>query len=418
MPRLPHDLEQELIQLKQENSLLRNELKVHSFLKEVMDELSVNESPLHYVYCPNSRLTLEYISDNVQDFLGFSSTEFLDKSEVVLYDFIEENQQECIKKEIVESISKRSSYVLHYRIKNKFGKFIWVTDIGHPKLDENGIITHIEGFIFQNQNRVNAIEKLEREVKNKEKLLQLIYHDLKSPIHNVAQLFDFLQDHLRSGEFQEALELGSLMDKTLSHTKQFINHLLDWSKLQLTGVHFSPTLIKLSNLSKELHKQLYTSGLSKKVYLVDDLEDNLSFYGDQYILLTVLRNLISNSIKFSEKDGRVVLRCFHEHNRVYFIIRDFGIGIPSEMLVRFNEQLPVKSRLGTDNEKGYGLGLKMCRELIARHDGEMIVKSEEQKGTEVTISIPYKSPYLVPIDEEYVITDEENKVEELYSSYY
>ena len=166
-----------------------------------------------------------------------------------------------------------------------------------------------------------------------------------------------------------------------------MTNLLEWARSQTGDIKFKPVLFEVDYLIKEiieLHKDV---ALEKDIKINHNLA-NLRVYADKNMLNTVLRNLLSNAIKYSNPNKNISLSAKKSTKGVLFMVQDEGIGIKEEdvnKLFRVDKEL---STLGTNNEKGTGLGLILCKEFVEKHNGEIWVESLREKGTTFYFTIP------------------------------
>ena len=246
--------------------------------------------------------------------------------------------------------------------------------------------------LFFKKEQISYQEQIEEKNKElqkmndtKEKLFSIISHDLRSPIGQLKNSLDLVnREYISPEAFQQiSAKLSSEVDRLQST----LDNLLRWSISQLQGIKAAPERIALASLLEQ--KLMVFKQIADKKNIKLLLEDvNRYVWADPDHLLLVLRNLISNAIKYSYQDGQILIRSHSKDNRVIIEVIDSGMGMTEDVRASIFQHDNIISSTGTANEKGTGLGLKLCKEFIEKNDGEIWIESGEQKGTTFFISLP------------------------------
>lgn len=226
---------------------------------------------------------------------------------------------------------------------------------------------------------------LERLNQTKDKLITVIGHDLKSPITNLSMMLMML----KRGEIKQE-EFNALLDKLqqqVESTKAIINNLLQWAKTEMSGSRIQAQKIPVAYAAYVL-RQFSEEAKKKDIGLSSDLPEDLCVIADKDQLEIILRNLITNSIKFTNRGGTIHLAARKAGSTTELIIRDNGMGISEEDMKNLFTPGRHTSRPGTENEIGTGIGLFITREMITNNGGTITVKSEKDKGTDFILSFP------------------------------
>ena len=220
------------------------------------------------------------------------------------------------------------------------------------------------------------------------KFISIMAHDLKNPFNTIIGFSDLLlteYDDLTEEERKKAIENTH---HASVNAFNLLEHLLEWVRMQLGFAQFKQETCDVKTLMDEVIALLKPSFEIKKQTIDASFEGKLVIQGDCLMLLTVFRNLLSNANKFSHLEGTITIRGFQREHQVYISVSDKGIGIPSNQLSKlFNIQDQFK-RLGTNKEKGTGLGLLLCKEYVEKNEGSISVESTEGKGTTFTLIFP------------------------------
>ncbi len=239
-----------------------------------------------------------------------------------------------------------------------------------------------------NRQLAESEKRLQELNATKDKFFSIISHDLKNPLSTLLTISDVLvnyrdesgPDHMKQG-LQE-------MHGSLREIHVLLENLLTWSKSQRGKLDFHPVLFNLSNVLQETMNLYRVPASEKDIHLEGAFPEKLQAYGDREMIHTVVRNLVNNAVKFTEKGGRIDLEAALEGNLVIVRVKDSGLGIQAsdlERLFRIDEK--VKTR-GTAGEQGSGLGLILCREFIEKNQGSLHVESQPGKGSIFWFSIP------------------------------
>jgi PAS domain S-box-containing protein len=222
----------------------------------------------------------------------------------------------------------------------------------------------------------------------KDKFFSIISHDLRSPFNSLLGLTEYIT---HSYDEMTPLEIKSSISNVNNASKQVYNlilNLLEWSMIQSGRLTVNKSVINLSELGNEIIN-LYEEGANfKQLKLVNNMEQEILVYADKYMIDTIVRNFVSNSIKFTNPGGQIVIKGIINGDNAEVSVTDTGIGISPEdqkNLFRIDEQT---RRDGTANEKGTGLGLILCKEFIEKNSGVLWVESEEGKGSRFSFTVP------------------------------
>ena len=223
---------------------------------------------------------------------------------------------------------------------------------------------------------------------DKDKFYSVIAHDLRGPFSSISTLIQMLEkdyDTLTDTEKKKYLELLSGSSK---ETFQLLENLLRWSKSKQGTMAFQPEMVDLQPLVHEVISALQVMLEDKKISIRSNIEPIEKVFLDLNMMRTIIRNLTSNAIKFVHEGGNIKINVFSTKNELYIEIADDGVGMPNETVQNLFNADSRTSTPGTNNEQGTGLGLLIVKEFVDKHDGNIDVKSEENKGTLFRVSFP------------------------------
>lgn len=228
-------------------------------------------------------------------------------------------------------------------------------------------------------------EELERLNQVKDKFFSIISHDLRSPINALAGLLDLLDKGAVSAE--ELPKHVRELKARFNHTRTLLNNLLDWTLLQMDKLNLQAGKIDIFNIVEE-NMQLLSSVQGKDIRLLNEVPRNAIGYADSNTVNLVIRNLMTNAIKFTNDGGEVKINAREKGSEWLVSVTDNGVGMNNEVLkMLFDKTAPYTTR-GTANEKGTGLGLILCKEFIEKNGGKIWVESEEGKGSTFFFTLP------------------------------
>lgn len=230
--------------------------------------------------------------------------------------------------------------------------------------------------------------KLEELNKNKDKFFSIISHDLRSPFHPLLGLAELLSNETDTLTKEEIKDYTTEIYELLKNQYQLLEELLEWAKIQSNTVSFNFTKLSLKNILDDVIAILSENASKKEITYNLQIDENISVYADKNFLRSILQNLISNAIKFSFDKGIIFISSQAKENFLEISIKDEGIGLGEEELNNLFAIYADHSKPGTHNEKGSGLGLILCKEMVERHGGKILVKSEKDKGCNFTFTLP------------------------------
>jgi two-component system sensor histidine kinase/response regulator len=218
------------------------------------------------------------------------------------------------------------------------------------------------------------------------KLFSIISHDLRAPVFALRDLFNNAAGQQISAE--EVKELIPDAASDLSYTANLMENLLQWAKSQLQTADKKPQILDISVLIQEVMHLLRLHAESKNIRLENKVKEPIHVFADKDMISVVIRNLVSNALKFTPcSGGRVVIEANQSGSTVEVFVKDNGSGMSMETLQKINANNFFTTK-GTANESGTGLGLMLCKEFLGKNDGRMFVESTEGKGSVFSFSLP------------------------------
>ncbi len=230
-------------------------------------------------------------------------------------------------------------------------------------------------------------ESLKEMNKFKDKIFSVLSHDLRGPINSISTSIDLLDEDLLSPK--EFAELRPEMKKQLGALTFLLDNLLKWSKTHIMGVAtVKPEIIDLYRIAQQNITLLEAPAKSKKITVYNNIPVSFFAFCDLSHIDIIVRNLISNAIKFTNSNGTITLSATTEGNTAKIHITDNGIGIKPEHIKKLFLTSEHISTHGTSGETGTGLGLRLCYEFIKANNGDISITSEEKRGSTFTVILP------------------------------
>ena len=248
---------------------------------------------------------------------------------------------------------------------------------------------------YQNQQISQANEALRESEKNlmelnatKDKFFSIISHDLKNPFSSLLSISELMVESFDDADKDDHRAGFKKINQSVKHLLDLLENLLTWSRSQRGRIKYDPVRFNLTNLIQEninIHKLLAEK---KGIMLLSPDRDEIYAYGDRDMINSVVRNLMTNAVKFTGPDKKIEVKLQASDSEIEVSIVDQGIGIPPENLGKlFRIDEKFKST-GTAGEKGTGLGLIICQEFVEKHGGSISVQSEPGQGTTFSFTLP------------------------------
>lgn len=228
-------------------------------------------------------------------------------------------------------------------------------------------------------------------LKLKDKFLSIIAHDLKSPFTGFLGFSEYLAKYSNELSREEIEDFSSRMFKSAKLVLSLIENLLAWTRVQTGRIEFIPRDFNICEVAERLEKLHLPIAENKSISLKSLKPETLNVYADEDMIETILRNLISNALKFTGAGGEVTIKIFKNDCNIIAEVSDNGLGIKEEVLSRlFRIDTQVLTQ-GTNQEEGTGLGLILCKEFAELNKGRITVESTQGKGSKFTLILPDKT---------------------------
>ncbi len=375
---------------------LRDVTKRKNIEKEILSlSTAITQSPASVIITDLDG-NIEYVNPKFTDVTGYTYEEAIGKNPRILK--TEHTVSEDYK-EMWETIASGKIWRGKFLNKRKDGTHYWELASISPIIDEKGNIIKylaIKEDITERKKTEDALIKSEKELSQanatKNMFFSVIAHDLKGPIGSFVQLLDLLKENFNDISNDEKLDYLNILTRLSSKTNNLLEDLLLWAQIQMNTLEFSIESINLKTLIKNPIGIVEEKAREKNIEIKTQIDD-INVDINAASIKTVIRNLLSNSIKFSHKNSQIEIysRIIQDNNTIEISIKDNGVGIPKENIDKLFKIETSFSTYGTEKEKGTGLGLILCKELVEKNGGTIWIESEEDSGSTFFFTLPLKN---------------------------
>ncbi len=228
--------------------------------------------------------------------------------------------------------------------------------------------------------------------KSKDKFFSIISHDLRGPFTASLGITDLILNYSDKKTKEEIIDYVFKLNDSLKNQFNLLEKLLDWSRVQNGSIEYRPSKLMISSLLNNLNQTFKNNFINKEINFIinyNNLEvDKLYIIGDEFMINSALSNVLSNAIKFTQKKGTIILNLNIIDNKYNFEIKDNGIGMNEDDIHKLFRLDVHNSKLGTEKEKGTGLGLVLVKEFVTKNNGKIEVESKLGKGSSFTLIFP------------------------------
>lgn len=341
----------------------------------------------------DSDLIIRDVNERALSLYGFTKSEIIGMR---INDFVVSDAEQ-IPDGNKEEEEKLKEGIIYESLQKRKDNSTFYADINLSIVEINGR-NYYHRIISDITQRKLAAEKLRQSKENlqesnleKDKFFSIIAHDLREPLGSFMNVTKMMDESKSSMSEEEIDEFVKLMKESSANLYGLLENLLEWSTMKRGLIAVEPKLINLKEcLSKNL-ETLKESAVRKNLNFSCSIPEELEVFADERMLNGIIRNLGTNAVKFTPKEGNIIVKAEQtENNKVLISISDSGIGISEKMIDNlFNSSVNTK-RTGTEGEPSSGLGLILCKEFTEKLGGELIIDSEVDKGSTFKIILPGK----------------------------
>jgi len=338
-----------------------------------------------------------YWSDQLYNIYGVSRENFepdLKKSLAAAHP----DDQENIKTLYFNAIKNISEFSVESRIILPKGEIRYISNKAKLKTDENQNPTSMLGTVIDITDRKKAEaeiifknQELQKLNSEKDKFFTIIAHDLKSPFNTIMGFSELLVEKIKEKRYEDVEEYADIIQKASQKSMYLLSNLMEWARSQTGRMQFNPEFFDLVSFIDDILELFEIIADQKSIVIQKEMPAKAPAFADKSMLSTVLRNLISNAIKFTKPGGQVIISVKLIQTGVVVSVKDTGIGIPKENIEKLFRIDGNISTVGTNNEKGTGFGLVLCKDFVKKHGGEIWVESAKNLGSTFYFSLPFQT---------------------------
>ena len=342
---------------------------------------------------PEGQFSLDYVSPRITEMLDLSIEDLMTSADTI-FNAIHPDDLEGFVKLNQEGIQLNRPFDWKGRTIIR-GAVRWMHFRSLPQKLENGE-TLWHGLIIDITERMMAEAEIKYQNKElvkldaeKDKFFSIIAHDLRSPFNSFLGLTQIMAEELPSLTMAEVQEIAIKMSKSATNLYRLLENLLEWAQMKNGALSFNPEIIQLNLIVDGCIDMNLISAKNKDIEIVNNIAGGVEVFADRNMIQTIIRNLLSNALKFTSKGGKISLTAISsDRQSIEITIKDTGIGMNRDLMDNLFRIDFKTNRLGTEDEPSTGLGLLLCKEFVEKQGGKIWVKSEVGKGSTFSFSIP------------------------------
>jgi len=363
-------------------SIERNLLR--SLIDNLPDRIYAKDSSSRFIIC-NKALVKRMGRESADEILGKSDMDLLDRESAMKYHADEQNiintgvpllnKEETV---LFKNGQLRYSLSTKLPLRNSHGEIVGIVGIGKDITDRK--LMEIEA-----ENKNIQLQKI---IADRDRFFSIIAHDLKSPFNYFLGFTELISDQIETMSVEKIREVTTNMRNSAANLYTLLEDLLEWSRMQRGQTLFNPQEFFLLDKIRECVDIVGGPALKKDIIISLNIPSDLVVAADHHMFNTIIRNLVSNAIKFSNHGGKIVVSAVAVDGKMNEIsVTDNGIGMDDDTLGNLFVRNDNARRKGTDGEPGTGLGLLLCKEFVEKHGGKIWVKSRAGEGCTFTFTL-------------------------------
>ncbi len=371
------ELEQQLEEFKKSNADKFNQLIKNSFdMLVLLDANGVQH----------------YVSESCERILGFKPEELIHIS--VIEKLIHPEDREKAFTGLKAILENNTNGGVHYRHLHKNGSWVYLEAFGTNQINNpliKSVVLNVRDITERKKTEKELLEisaRLREAIRTKDRFFSIIGHDLKSPFNSIVGFSEILLNQIPKKNYNDIENYAQIIRDSSERAMNLLTNLLEWSRTQTGSIKFNPENFEFVATVNDVVDLLNDSAQQKSIFISKKLPQEIHIIADKAMVKTILRNLITNAIKFTNPGGEITISIENKAKELIISVADNGIGIKKEDLAKLFRMDYSHSTLGTNKETGTGLGLLLCKEFIAMHNGAIWAENNKLIGSKFSFSLP------------------------------
>jgi PAS domain S-box-containing protein len=336
-----------------------------------------------------------YVSESCERILGYKPEELMNIS--VIKKMIHPEDQEKTIEGLTDILENSKNGGTQYRHRHKNGGWVYLEAFGTNQI-KNPLIKSV----VLNVRDITEHKIAEKELKEsktrlmeanatKDRFFSIIGHDLKSPFSSILGYSEILVNRINKKDYHDIEKYAGVIHDSSHRAMNLLTNLLEWSRTQTGKIKFNPVRFEFAATINEVVELSNDSAQQKSIFISKKILDDIHVVADKSMVKTILRNLISNAIKYTNPGGEIIISTHQKEKELIVTVTDNGVGLKKENIDKLFRIDYSYSSLGTNKETGTGLGLLLCKEFIEMHGGNIWAESNEVNGCTFNFSLPLRS---------------------------
>lgn len=385
--------------LEHENKKLSEEISEHLQIEAMLKESeacfkSLLDTAVGWEYWITEKGKIQYSSPSCLKITGYKADDFI-KNKISCIDLIHPDDIDLYKIHRQDEIHSSVDQSIEFRMIDKQGNEKVIFHTCQPVYDNEGnyvgrrVSNHD---ITKQKHREGIIKKSEENLRKlnrtKNQLFSVIAHDLKSPFLSILGFTEILSEEISKLKNNDLYSISSNINHSVRKVYELLENLLTWSRLHNNQIHINPTEIDIYEIVDKIFDLYKVQALEKNISLINNISKKVKVFADYFMVDTIIRNLVNNSVKFTKQNGFISINSESDNRSVKICVEDNGKGISLENQKKLFRDYNLHFETTTQKESGTGIGLLLCKEFIEKNSGKIEIHSEPGKGTKFCFTLP------------------------------
>jgi len=373
------------------------EASVNTLRPEMMNNLMHNLPGMAYRCNNDADWTMLFVSEGCLGLTGYHPLELLYNGNKSYEELIHPDDRDLVRNAVDAGVQGHKPFRMQYRIINKGGSTVHVWEQGSAVYDKVGNVLFLDGFITDITHRVRVERALKEEAERwgersqlKDAIFSIVAHDLQNPVYAIISNSEYLADNSSQISEQQRLEFIRQITTSARDMLRLLDNLVDLTKLRSGMIAVQPERFRLGPFIQECVGALKGHAQAKNISISLGIPRSIMLYTDKKMLATIMRNVLSNAIKYSHRDSGVEVLVSEETGAIRLSVVDHGVGMTRSDARNAHDLLKRTRRIGTDKESGSGLGLVLSADLARLLNITIDIQSKPNHGTTLTLMFPPK----------------------------